>query len=104
MSATANKEVLEDIGKLSRNFEKMQSDLLTTKTVSSELLSRPGNMERQCWANAQYSRRECLELVGIPKEVKQKDLEGKVLPSLKGFVLKSTQITSRIVTDPVRRL
>ena len=31
---------------------------------------------------AQYSGRECLEVVGIPKEVKQKILRGKVLPVL----------------------
>ena len=39
-------------------------------------------MERQCSANAQYLRRECLEIIGIPKEVEQKDLEGKVLSVL----------------------
>ena len=32
-------------------------------------------MERKYWANAQYSRRECLELVGIPQSVKDDDLE-----------------------------
>ena len=32
-------------------------------------------MERQCWANAQYCRKECLELVGIPQSVKDNDLE-----------------------------
>ena len=26
-------------------------------------------MEQQCWANVQYSRRECLEIVGIPHEI-----------------------------------
>ena len=36
-------------------------------------------MERQCWANAQYSRRECLELVGVPRSVSDGDLEEKVL-------------------------
>ena len=36
-------------------------------------------MERQCWANAQYSRRECLELVGVPGSVSDGDLEEKVL-------------------------
>ena len=35
-------------------------------------------VERQCWAKEQYSRRECLEVVGIPSSVKIKDLEGKV--------------------------
>ena len=36
-------------------------------------------MERQCWANAQYSRRECLEVVGIPDSVQNNELEDKVL-------------------------
>ena len=81
MSAN-NAEVLEEISKLNSKFDILQSDLLVTKDVNSELSSRLVNMERQCWANAQYSRRECLEVVGIPKEVEQKDLEGKVLSVL----------------------
>ena len=36
-------------------------------------------LERQCWANEQYSRRECLEISGVPESVSDKDLEGKVL-------------------------
>ena len=36
-------------------------------------------MERQCWANAQYSRRECLEVAGIPRDVSNENLESKVL-------------------------
>ena len=36
-------------------------------------------MERQCWANAQYSRREYLDVVGIPSEVGADVLEEKVL-------------------------
>ena len=36
-------------------------------------------MERQCWANAQYSRCECLGLVGVPHSVSDGNLEGKVL-------------------------
>ena len=36
------------------------------------------NVERQCWANAQYSIRECLEVVGIPYSIKIQDLKGKV--------------------------
>ena len=48
------------------------------KNVSSLLTKQMNNVERQCWANAQYSRRECLEVVGIPSSVNVKDLEGKV--------------------------
>ena len=36
-------------------------------------------MERQCWANAQYSRIECLDIAGIPREVSGDLLEEKVL-------------------------
>ena len=43
------------------------------------LSERLVSMERQCWANAQYSRRECLELVGVPHSVSDGDFEEKVL-------------------------
>ena len=36
-------------------------------------------MQRQCWVNAQYSRRECLEVAGIPRDVSNENLESKVL-------------------------
>ena len=41
--------------------------------------SRLVTLERQCWENAQYSRQECLDVVGIPCEVSGEVLEGKVL-------------------------
>ena len=36
-------------------------------------------MERQCWANAQYSKRECLEVACIPRDVSNENVESKVL-------------------------
>ena len=39
-------------------------------------------MECQNWAITKSSKRECLEVVGIPREVEQKDLEGKMLSVL----------------------
>ena len=30
-------------------------------------------IERQCWINVQYSRRECLEVVEIPRQVDDKE-------------------------------
>ena len=35
-------------------------------------------MESRCYANEQYSRRECLEISGIPAVVADRDLESKV--------------------------
>ena len=56
----------------------MESDISVSKNVSSLLTEQMNNVERQCWAKAQYSRCECLEVVGIPSSVNVKGLEGKI--------------------------
>ena len=75
----ANSEIMDQLCKFNENFEKLQSELIVVKQVNSMLSERLVSMERQCWANAQYSRRECLELVGMPCSVSDGDLEEKVL-------------------------
>ena len=50
-----------------------------TKQVNSLLSRRLVNMERQCWANAPYSRPECLDIIGIPTEVEPDVLEKNVV-------------------------
>ena len=47
--------------------------------MNGMLEKRVTNMERQCWSNSQYSRRECLEVTGIPDSNQSKDLEQAVL-------------------------
>ena len=47
--------------------------------MNSLLSDRLTNMERQCWANALHSRRECLDVIGIPSEVDANVLKEKVL-------------------------
>ena len=37
------------------------------------------SIERQCWSNSQYSRREYLEISGIPDKTDHKDLEDTAL-------------------------
>ena len=71
--------MLGEIRKLNDNFSKLESELSVTKQVNSLLSRRLVNMERQCWANAQYSRRECLDIIGIPSEVEPDVLEEKVV-------------------------
>ena len=39
-------------------------------------------MERRCYANEQYSRRECLKISGIPANIDDNGLESKVLEIL----------------------
>ena len=74
-----NSEIMDQLRKFNENFEKLQSELIVIKQVNSVLSERLVSMECQCWANAQYSRRECLELVGVPRSVSDGDLEEKVL-------------------------
>ena len=76
---SSNNELLEEIHKFNDNFSKLQSELAVTKQVSTELTKRIVALERQCWANAQYSRKECSEVVGIPRQVDHNLLETKVL-------------------------
>ena len=87
----ANSEIMGQIHKFNENFEKLQSELIVAKQVV--LFERLVSMERKCWANAQCSRRKCLELVGIPYSVNDGDLEEKVLKDIwKGCPIKWNDI------------
>ena len=74
-----NNNVLVEIRKLNESFSKLQAEVSVTKQVNTLLSSRLVSRERQCWLNAQYSRRECLDIVGIPSEVEADALEEKVI-------------------------
>ena len=65
----------EENQKLNTNFELLKSNFSATRIEKNSLNERLIALERQCWANAQYSRRECLEITGIPSSVSDKDLE-----------------------------
>ena len=67
---------LDEICKLN-DFSKLEADVKITKNINNLLSQRVVDLERQCWANAQYSRRECLEIVGIPRSVDDNSLEEK---------------------------
>ena len=90
----SSSKILEEVRALNQNFAKLESQLLVTKNVNSLLQERVIDLERQCWANAQYSRRECLEISGIPNNIKQDGLEDKVLTIFKkvGCDIKSENI------------
>ena len=42
------------------------------------MVKQLSSVERQCWKNAQYSLRECVEAVGIPSSVEHEQLEPTV--------------------------
>ena len=74
-----NSAMFQEMRKLNDNFAKLQAEQVAIKGVNSELCKRILTIECQCWASAQYSRRECLEVVRIPRQVDDKNLETKVL-------------------------
>ena len=61
------------------NFSKHKSQLSVTKRQNIELTKHIVTMKDQCWANAKYSRKDCFEIVGIPHQADNNQLETKVL-------------------------
>ena len=74
-----NNEVVEEMHKFNENLSKLQSELSIAKCVNTGLIKRIVLLERHCWVNAQYSRNECMEVVGIPCQVDDKHLKEKLL-------------------------
>lgn len=62
----AKTELLDETHKLNNKFIQLQSHVCITENVNNRLLG----IEHLCWENAQYSRSECLNIIGIPSEVK----------------------------------
>ena len=63
---------------LSSKLAQVESSLLVTKTVNNELLKRVTSLERGLHSQKRYSRRECLEVVGIPSSINDKNLQSTV--------------------------
>ena len=74
-----NKNVVVEMRKLNESFSKLQAEVSVTKQVNTLLSSRLVSIERQRWLNVQYSRRECLDIVGILSEVEADVLKEKVV-------------------------
>ena len=70
-----NSELLD----LKNKFTKLESDLEISRNVNNKLVDQVTRLERKCWENEQYSRRECIEISGIPQSIEQIDLERTVL-------------------------
>ena len=48
---------LDEFRKLNNNFSKIEADVKITKNTNYLLLQRVVDLERQCWANEELSRR-----------------------------------------------
>ena len=60
------------------HLKKFEVDIAVAKIVNDRLVERIVKTKRQCWKNAQYSRRETLEIVGIPGSIDNSVLEETV--------------------------
>ena len=58
--------------------KKLEADVAIVRNVNNKLVKRAVATKRQCWENAQYSRRDMLEAVGIPMSVRDNVLEQTV--------------------------
>ena len=70
--------ITDELKELKTDFRKLESDLAISRNVKDKLTKQLILVERKCWANEQYSCRECLEISGIPESIQDDDLEGCV--------------------------
>ena len=64
-----NKDELAGLNKginsLLTKFDRLEVELRSSKLENQALTKRIINLENQVWKNAQYSRRQCVEIVGL---------------------------------------
>ena len=60
----------KDIRELKYKFGKLESELVVSKSVNSNLCKKLATLERQCWGYSQYSRRESLKFPVFLKTLK----------------------------------
>ena len=65
----------KEIKEIHCSFKKLESEIDVVKKVNNVLVKQLSSVEHQCWKNAQYSRRECVEVAGIPSSAELKQLE-----------------------------
>ena len=65
-----------------KKYDELNSELLISKNCNSLLLKRITNLERNALNNAQYVRRETIEINPIPLSIPNTDLENKVCQAL----------------------
>ena len=64
---------------LRKKYTILEADLKVSKSVTEAMKNHKIVLERKCWSNEQYSRRECLEISGIPFDTEAGELEETVL-------------------------
>ena len=68
----------DELKELKKSFHKLENDLAIGRNVYEKLRQQLILVEERSWENQQYSRRECLEITGIPESIQDDDLEDYV--------------------------
>ena len=89
-------KISKELAELRKSYNKLESDLAVTKAVNESLRNQILTLERQCWSNAQYSRRKTLEICGIPENIDDGELEGKVLSVLSKLYANMMQMLKHV--------
>ena len=56
------------------NLLNLSQDLEIPRNSNNKLVDQVTRLERKCWENEKYSRRERIEISGIPQSIEQIDL------------------------------
>ena len=67
--------ITDELKEVKTDFRKLESDQAIRRNINDKLTKQIILVERKYWANEQYSRRECLEISGIPESIQDDDLE-----------------------------
>ena len=85
---SSDTKLAEEVHKHNESFQQLKPDLVMTKNFDSKLHNCFVNMEKECWKNAQYSRREYVEIVAISTSVPDNELEKNVCKIAEKFKVK----------------
>ena len=80
--ADQTKTLTERFNEFVGKYEKLQSELVISKNFNSLIVNRIINLERNALSNAQYIRREMLEINPVLHSINNVDLEEKVCDAL----------------------
>ena len=69
----------DELKELKTDFRKLESDLAISRNANDKFTKQLILVKRKCWASKQYYRQECLEISGIPKSIRDDDLQDCVL-------------------------
>ena len=78
-------DMKNELSELTKNCNTLEADLKVSKSVTEAMKNHIIVLERKCWNNEQYSRRECMEISGIPSDTETVKLEETLLKVFEGL-------------------